>query len=119
VDGTAFGIATEASLWMSVTPARLADVGRALAQHPEVPMVAATTGSSNLLAIVLCPDEQALYRYLTGRIASIEGVNALEVVLTIRNVKRAATVPAPKARPGGAKPAPSGDGVGARDQRHG
>jgi DNA-binding Lrp family transcriptional regulator len=92
VDGTAFGIATEASLWMSVTPARLADVGRALSQHPEVPMVAAITGSSNLVAIVLCPDEQALYRYLTERIASIDGVNAVEVVLTIRNVKRAATM---------------------------
>jgi DNA-binding Lrp family transcriptional regulator len=101
VDETAFGISTQASLWMSVTPARLAAVGAALAQHPETPFVAATTGSSNLTATVLCRDDQALYRYLTERIASLDGVTALEVVPTIRNVKRAATMapaPAPKGR---------------------
>jgi DNA-binding Lrp family transcriptional regulator len=99
VDDAAFGISTQASLWMSVTPARLAAVGGALARHPEIPFVAATTGSSNLTATVLCRDDQALYRYLTERIASLDGVTALEVVPTIRNVKRAATMlPAPKGR---------------------
>jgi DNA-binding Lrp family transcriptional regulator len=92
VDETAFGIRTQATLWMSVTPARLAAVGTALAQHPEIPFVAATTGTSNLIATVLCQDDQGLYRYLTERIAALDGVTALEVVPTIRNVKRAATV---------------------------
>jgi DNA-binding Lrp family transcriptional regulator len=92
VDNEAFGVGTHANLYLSVPPARLAAVGEALAQHPEVPFVAATTGASNLMATVLCPDEHALYRYLTGRIAGIDGVSALEVVLIIRSVKRAATV---------------------------
>jgi DNA-binding Lrp family transcriptional regulator len=92
VDEAAYGIAVHAYLHMSVTPARLAPVGRALAQHPEVPFVAATTGASNLMASVLCRDDQALYRYLTERIARLDGVNALEVSPVIRTVKRAATV---------------------------
>jgi DNA-binding Lrp family transcriptional regulator len=95
VDDAAFGIGTHANLYLSVPPARLAAVGEALAQHPEVPFVAATTGASNLMAAVLCPDDHTLYRYLTQRIASIDGVNALEVVLNIRSVKRAATVVPP------------------------
>ena len=92
VEEAAFGIATRAHLWMSVAPARLAAVGEALARHPEIPFVAATTGASNLIASVLCRDDDALYRYLTERIASLDGVNAVEVAPIIRTAKRAATV---------------------------
>ena len=92
IDDAAFGIYSRAHLWMSVAPARLAAVGDAIARHPEVPFAAAATGTSNLLASVLCPDDQTLYRYLTERIASLEGVNAVEVAPIMRTVKRAATV---------------------------
>jgi DNA-binding Lrp family transcriptional regulator len=92
VEESAFGIGTWAHLWMSVAPARLADVGRALAAHYEIPFAAATTGASNLMASVLCRDDHALYRYLTERIARLDGVTALEVSPRIRTVKRAATM---------------------------
>jgi len=92
VEEAAFGIGTRAHLWMSVAPARLAAVGEALARHPEIPFVAATSGASNLIASVLCRDDEALYRYLTERIASLDGVNAVEVAPIIRTAKRAATV---------------------------
>lgn|SRR5215472_4152527 len=92
VEESAFGVGLRAHLWMSVAPARLAAVGGALATHPEVPFAAATTGASNLMATVLCRDDYALYSYLTERIASLEGVTALEVAPIIRTVKRAATV---------------------------
>ena len=36
-----------------------------LAAHPEVPFAAATTGSTNLFASVLCPDASALYTFRT------------------------------------------------------
>jgi DNA-binding Lrp family transcriptional regulator len=98
VDDSAFGIGTHANLYLSVAPARLATVGRALAEHPEVPFVAATTGTTNLMATVLCRDDHDLYRYLTEQIAGLDGVSSLEVVLIIRSVKRAATVlPQPSA----------------------
>jgi DNA-binding Lrp family transcriptional regulator len=92
VDTDAFGYRTEAQLWMSVAPARLAAVGSALAQHVEIPFAAATTGASNLMASVICEDDEALYRYLTERIASLDGVNAVEIAPIIRTVKRAATI---------------------------
>src|ERR1700683_1261494 len=56
VDDSAFGVGAHANLYLSVAPARLAAVGAALAEHPEVPFVAATTGRSNLMATVLCPE---------------------------------------------------------------
>jgi DNA-binding Lrp family transcriptional regulator len=92
IDGAAYGMRSWVHLWMSVAPARLAMVGEALAHHPEIPFVAATTGTSNLMASVLCRDNDALYRYLTERIASLDGVNALEVAPIMRTVKRTATV---------------------------
>ncbi|HTW05322.1 MAG TPA: AsnC family transcriptional regulator [Streptosporangiaceae bacterium] len=92
VDEAAFGITTRAHLWMSVAPARLVAVGEAMAQHTEIPFVAATTGASNLMASVLCRDDEALYRYLTERIASLDGVTALEVAPIMRTAKRTATV---------------------------
>ncbi len=95
VEEAAFGIGTRAHLWMSVAPARLAAVGGALAAHHEIPFVAATTGASNLMATILCRDDYDLYRYLTERIASLDGVNTLEVAPIIRTVKRAATVVPP------------------------
>jgi DNA-binding Lrp family transcriptional regulator len=95
VDEAAFGITTRAHLWMSVAPARLAAVGEAMAQHPEIPFVAATTGTSNLMASVLCRDDEALYRYLTERIARLDGVTALEVAPIMRTAKRTAAIPQP------------------------
>jgi DNA-binding Lrp family transcriptional regulator len=92
VDESAFGMNTRAHLLMSVAPARLAEVGEAMAHHPEIPFVAATTGTSNLMASVLCRDDYDLYRYLTERIASLDGVGALEVTPVIRTVKRTAAV---------------------------
>jgi DNA-binding Lrp family transcriptional regulator len=92
IDGAAYGMRTWVHMWMSVAPARLAAVGEALAHHPEIPFVAATTGTSNLTASVLCRDNDALYQYLTERIASLDGVNALEVAPIMRTVKRTAAV---------------------------
>jgi DNA-binding Lrp family transcriptional regulator len=97
IDGAAYGMRTWVHLWMSVAPARLAMVGEALAHHPEIPFVAATTGTSNLTASVLCRDNDALYQYLTERIASLDGVNALEVAPIMHTVKRTATVLPPSA----------------------
>jgi DNA-binding Lrp family transcriptional regulator len=88
----ALGYHTEARLWMSVRPAELASVGRALAGHVEISFAAATTGPTNLMAGVLCRDDQALYRYLTERIGALEGVERLETAPVIRTIKRAGTV---------------------------
>ncbi|WP_354379953.1 AsnC family transcriptional regulator [Streptomyces sp. PvR034] len=83
------GYEAEATLLITAAPARLAEVGAALTTHPEVPFAAAVTGAANLLAVVVCRDRDALYTYLTERIGAVEGVRQVEVIPTLRNIKRA------------------------------
>ncbi|WP_171163370.1 Lrp/AsnC family transcriptional regulator [Streptomyces sp. I05A-00742] len=85
----ALGFRTEARLWLSVRPSRLTAVAEELAGHPEVSLVALTTGPTNLLAAVNCRDALDLARYLTERIASLDAVRAMETAPVIRTVKRA------------------------------
>ncbi|MFJ9420388.1 MULTISPECIES: Lrp/AsnC family transcriptional regulator [unclassified Streptomyces] len=83
------GFPTEARLWMTVQPSRLADVARAMADHPEVSFAAMTTGPSNLVAAVNCRDAEDLCRYLTERVATLEAVHSIETAPVIRTLKRA------------------------------
>jgi DNA-binding Lrp family transcriptional regulator len=89
VDGEALGMRTQALLWASVEPAHLDAAGRAMAGHPEVPFVAATTGPTNLMATVVCPYPSDLYTYITHRFASLPGIRNIESTPLIRTVKRA------------------------------
>ncbi|NSC20072.1 Lrp/AsnC family transcriptional regulator [Streptomyces albus subsp. chlorinus] len=86
---SALGFHSEARLWMSVQPSRLTAVASALARHPEVSLVAQTTGPTNLLAAVNCRDSLDLARYLTESIASLEAIHTMETAPVIRTVKRA------------------------------
>jgi DNA-binding Lrp family transcriptional regulator len=86
VDNTLLGIHASAMLWMSVPPALLDQVARGLAEHPELAVVAATTGRTNLLATVLSPDPAALHHYLTTRLA-IPAISAIETAPILRTVK--------------------------------
>ncbi|KQC38172.1 Lrp/AsnC family transcriptional regulator [Frankia sp. ACN1ag] len=79
----------QASLWLEVEPARLAEVGAALAEHEEVAFAGATTGTANLYAAVVCRDAGALYRYLTGPVAAIPGIRRLETAPIHRTLKGA------------------------------
>ena len=75
-------------LWLRVTPAALADVGHALATHPEVRFAAAITGQANIVAATLHPNTGDLYTYLSGKIGALDGVRAVETALTMREVKQ-------------------------------
>jgi DNA-binding Lrp family transcriptional regulator len=91
VDPAALGATTHALLWMSVAPAHLDDVARELATHPELALVAATTGPANLVAHALCPDAAALHHYLTRRLGALEAVHTLETAPVLRTIKAAAS----------------------------
>ncbi|MFZ3472951.1 Lrp/AsnC family transcriptional regulator [Streptomyces sp. 4.24] len=84
-----FGYEAEATLVLTVPPARLAQVGAALAGHREVAFAAAVTGAASLMAVVVCRDTDALYTYLTERIGAVDGVGHVEVIPSLRSVKRA------------------------------
>jgi DNA-binding Lrp family transcriptional regulator len=92
IDNRALGMNVHAMLWLSVEPARLAEAGRAMAAHPEIPFAAATTGPANLVASAVLRDTQALYEYLTGDLAGLPGVSSVQTAPIIRTLKRTGSV---------------------------
>lgn len=97
VDPRLLGMAVDANLWLDVPPSRLAEVGTALARHPQVHGVFATSGPSNLVATLFCADHGGLYRFLTGPLGPL-GVDRAETAIVARAVKRAG-VPLQRPRP--------------------
>ncbi len=89
LDERVLGGVISAELWISAEPSALTVVGTAIAAHPEVAFVGATTGPTNLLASVVCADTGQLYRYLTTQIGELAGVRHVETAPTIRTIKRA------------------------------
>jgi DNA-binding Lrp family transcriptional regulator len=75
------------ALWLEVEPAHLAAAGAALAEHAEVAFAAATTGTANVYASLVCRDAPALYRYLTGPVASLPGLRRTETAPIHRTLK--------------------------------
>jgi DNA-binding Lrp family transcriptional regulator len=91
-DRRIFNLEATALLWLSVAPAELAATGHALAGHPEVAYACATTGATNLHAVVLCTDIHALYTYLTTRIAALPAVRQVETTPIMRSMKSAGSL---------------------------
>jgi DNA-binding Lrp family transcriptional regulator len=83
------GFHVEAMMAAAVAPSDLDAVGQAVGSHPEVPFAAATTGPTNLSAVVVCREIENLYEYVTGRLGAIKEVAQLEVIPVLRTVKRA------------------------------
>ncbi|MDT0450631.1 Lrp/AsnC family transcriptional regulator [Streptomyces hesseae] len=112
IDPALYGFACEAVLWLSVAPAELGTVGAALDGHAEVAYAAAVTGPSNMMAIVVVKDADALYDYLAVRVGALPGVRGAETALVTRHVKRAGALLGPRrhlspSAPPAAAPAPS------------
>ncbi|GAA2837913.1 Lrp/AsnC family transcriptional regulator [Kitasatospora sp. CM 4170] len=91
IDPPLLGMAVDANLWLDVPPGRLAEVGTALAGHPQVHGVFATSGPANLMATVFCADHGGLYRFVTGTLGPL-GITRAETVIVGRAVKRAGVV---------------------------
>lgn len=88
IDPRLLGMAVDANLWLEVPPARLAEAGRALAAHPQVHGVLATSGPANLMATLFCADYGQLYRFSTEVLGPL-GVQRVETAIVGRAVKRA------------------------------
>jgi DNA-binding Lrp family transcriptional regulator len=91
-DRRLLGLGVQALLWLSVAPVELDRVGRMLAEHSEIAYVAATTGSTNLLASVVCSSVSDLYDYITRRIAVLPAITQMETAPVVRSVKNAVSL---------------------------
>jgi len=67
---------------------RLVAVSEAVAEMPEVDYVVITAGTYDLLIETVCEDNEALLRFLTERLRSIEGVRETETFVYLRMVKQ-------------------------------
>lgn len=87
VDPGRLGLPVGARLILTVPPSRLDAAARALAGHPAVHGVLATTGIASLHVAVWLPDLDALYDFLTADLAGLD-VSAAETILVGRVIKR-------------------------------
>jgi len=83
------GLRSVAALWFTVAPADLASVGARLADHLEIAFAGAMTGQTNIMASALCASPAELYRYITTKVAAIDGVRTVETVPQLTRVKQA------------------------------
>jgi DNA-binding Lrp family transcriptional regulator len=83
------GLRSVAALWFTVAPADLAAVGARLADHLEIAFAGAMTGQTNIMASALCASPAELYRYITTKVAAIDGVRTVETVPQLTRVKQA------------------------------
>jgi DNA-binding Lrp family transcriptional regulator len=86
------GFPTAASLWLSVAPGNVEQVGERLAELRQTTFVAAVTGPANVAASVVCRSAGELYDLLTVEIGAIQAIRSAEASPVIRRVKQAGTV---------------------------
>jgi DNA-binding Lrp family transcriptional regulator len=87
-----FGFLAPAHIWLTVAPAELDEIGRAVSQHAETAMAAAVTGTANIMITVVCRTADDLYRYITTRLGALTGIHTIEVVPVARQVKQAGSL---------------------------
>jgi DNA-binding Lrp family transcriptional regulator len=85
------GFSSSVDIWLTVEPAHLDAVGRALAELPEIAFCAAITGAVNLIAVAIFHSSSELYGFLTDRIGPLPGIREAEVSPVLRQVKQAAS----------------------------
>jgi DNA-binding Lrp family transcriptional regulator len=95
VDPPFLGYQVEVFLYLRVELARLEDVADALVARDEVRYLSATSGHSDLVAEVILPTQEDLYRFRTHVLGELPGIREVEMTSELRTVKRAfLTMPA-------------------------
>lgn len=87
-DSEYVGFRKATMLCVTAAPRALQTVGEALATDREVAYATATTGPSNLMAVVITRDTAHLYRYLSERLGRLDGVEHVESMPFLRQVKQ-------------------------------
>jgi Lrp/AsnC family transcriptional regulator for asnA, asnC and gidA len=67
---------------------KLMDVARAVADFPEVDYVVVTAGTYDILIETVCEDNEALLRFLTERLRTVDGVRETETFVYLRMLKQ-------------------------------
>ncbi|MFI0264241.1 Lrp/AsnC family transcriptional regulator [Streptomyces sp. NPDC017056] len=92
IAAAALGYHARANLWLRVHPSAVKNVGRTLAQEPEIAFAAAVSGPYNIHAVAHCRDLDELFEFTTDRIGSLAGLQSMEVSPVLQHVKQAGTL---------------------------
>ncbi|MFE0136153.1 Lrp/AsnC family transcriptional regulator [Streptomyces sp. NPDC059037] len=95
-DSALVGFHVGSMLWITAAPWALDTVGKTLATHAEIAHASAVAGASNIMATAVAHDIPSLYRYLSGRLGHLDGVQHVETAPFIRRVKQLTYRPFPR-----------------------
>lgn len=93
VDPAALGLQTPAVVGVTVQPARVEDVARAIAEFPEVTYLIMVSGEFDLWVEVQCRDRDHLATFLNDRLLRVPGVVRTQTFITLRTYKMAHGAP--------------------------
>lgn len=89
-DSRRFDTGAPTIVWAKVAPRDLEAAGEGLAALPATAFAAVVTGPSNLYGVLTTQTSTELYRLLSGPVAELPGLTALESAPVLRNVKAGA-----------------------------
>lgn len=92
VEPEVLGLTVDAFISLSINPTKLSLAGQALAKHPDVLMIAATTGDRNLCGEIAVAGDSALYDFLSDTVGNLPGLLHADVAVGLRTVKRASMI---------------------------
>ncbi len=87
-DPLKLGFQQQAMIGIRCQADRLLQVAEAVAAFPEVSYLVVTAGSYDILAEVVCEDNDALLHFLTDRLRRVEGVRETETFVYLRMIKQ-------------------------------
>ena len=87
-DPLKLGFHQQAMIGVRCQADRLLEVAEAVAAFPEVSYLVVTAGSYDILAEVVCEDNDALLRFLTEQLRRVEGVRETETFVYLRMIKQ-------------------------------
>ncbi|MBD0676631.1 Lrp/AsnC family transcriptional regulator [Streptomyces sp. CBMA156] len=86
------GYELNAALWLQVDLSQLHRIGEEISRHVECACAFAVSGRHNIMAIVICKDTPDFYRYLSSRVARIEGIRGYEISIRVRRLKQSVSL---------------------------
>jgi len=88
VPSSLLGLEAETLLWVTVEPAKLADVADALTRHPSVRYLGATLDGNALLCEVIADSTAGLFEFTTKTLATLAGVVGWSASVELLTLKR-------------------------------
>lgn len=85
---TLLGFDLEVMVWLTVPPSKLEAVGTALATHPSVKYLVATSGEFQLAGRVALANHEDLYRFTASGLGGIDAITTAVVTPELETLKR-------------------------------